>query len=569
MGKEFLEEHDRLLPASSGKGQHVLVASSVKVPSRGSINVGKWWEWVTTRYTEPFDPKTEGASFWYTCGGHPHASSLDEAGERAAPPWLANLYAFPNWSLVSHYFNTGMALNLLSTPVTYYLVESLDASSAVTNTYLALTYLPWCLKVFFGLQSDLVPWFGMHRRSYYVLGWLVFFMCNVWLAILARPGVAATLLLSFVMVLGCLLADTVADAIVLECTTAGEAPGRTGLMRTHAYIVRQVGSTVGSLLGAIIYNSRSDGGTWSWGLSIADCFWLQALCVGASIFPLLPFMYELPVRGAASRRQVWDSFFAFVSNPGVAVPLLYLYFFNLCYVSNPAWYNFMYDGLGFSNLEVGLLYTVGSLLSVAGLLAYERYFFHSAWRPLYLWTTLLGAAFSLLQVLLVAGYTFGLPAIVFATGDASLQDFVQMIVFLPTCIMFFAMIPPGTEGTTYAIITTWQNVAAEVGYDLGTALACTVNDSNSSIENHHWTGILKLTIICSLIQVLPAAFIYAKTPAGIRLLPNSIDETKEQCDKHFGRPNRPAAYLFVFLFVGSIVASMGEALYVVFYPRAC
>ena len=51
----------------------------------------------------------------------------------------------------------GLALNFLSTPVSYYLVDSLDASAAVTNTYAALTYLPWCLKVFFGLFTDSVP----------------------------------------------------------------------------------------------------------------------------------------------------------------------------------------------------------------------------------------------------------------------------------------------------------------------------------------------------------------------------------------------------------------------------
>ena len=411
-----------------------------------------WLRWVATDYREPFDPERDWEQFWY----RDEVQWRDGRGWRFS--WLADLYAPPNWSLASHYFNTGVALNLLATPVSFYLVESLNASAAVTNTYAALTYLPWCLKVFFGLQSDLVPVFGMHRRFYYALGWVVFFLCNCELWREGEPGIAATLLLSFVMTMGCLMSDTVADAIILECTTTGEKVSDTGRMRTHAYLVRQVGSTLGSLLGAVIYNSRADGGDWAWGLTIAQCFALQALVVALTIFPLVPFMYELPVRIRGDAASLWRDMWDFVSNDGVWVPLLYLYFYNLCYVSNPAWYNFLYDGLDFSNFAVGMLYTVGSLLSVLGLWVYEKLFFKTAWRPLYLWVTVISAGFSLLQVLLVTGNTFGVPDIFFATGDLSLQDFVQMLTFIPMCVMFFAMIPAGTEGTAYAMLSTWQNV---------------------------------------------------------------------------------------------------------------
>ena len=237
---------------------------------RRSFDFGKWRRWCgDASYLEPFDPDRDYEDFWYK----DEVQWRDGRGWRYS--WLADLYAFPNWSLACHYFNVGVALNLLATPVSFYLVESLDASAAVTNTYAALTYLPWCLKVFFGLQSDLVPVFGTHRRFYYALGWVVFFLCNCELWREGEPGIASTLLLSFVMTMGCLMSDTVADAIILECTTAGEAEADTGRMRTHGYLVRQVGSTLGSLGGAVIYNSKSDGGDWSWGFTIAQCFALQ------------------------------------------------------------------------------------------------------------------------------------------------------------------------------------------------------------------------------------------------------------------------------------------------------
>ena len=55
--------------------------------------------------------------------------------------WLADLFALPNWGLLSSYFNVGVALMLGATPISYYLVEKLDASAAVVNTYGALNYV--------------------------------------------------------------------------------------------------------------------------------------------------------------------------------------------------------------------------------------------------------------------------------------------------------------------------------------------------------------------------------------------------------------------------------------------
>ena len=523
--------------------------------------------WLYHHYTEPLDPFSD--EFWWSSpAGGPAIKSKDGA---LVPPrfaWLPDITAFPNWSLLSHYFNVGVALNFLATPVSYYLVETLNSSSAIVNTYSAATYLPWCLKIFFGLQSDLVPLFGMHRRSYYAIGWIVFVVSNIWLMLMGTPSAMAVILLSFVQTMGALLSDTVADAIVLECSKFESAADK-GRLRTHGYLVRQVGSTLGSLMGALLYNGKRTGGGWGWGLTIAQCFGLQALIVVLSLLSLLPFMYELKMPAQQAQktlRELWGEMWTFVAMDGVWIPMMYLYFYNFCYISNPAWYNFMYLGLNFTDFEVGVLFTIGSLLSCLGLWAYEKCFFQSRWRFLYLWTTFVSAVFSMMQVCLVVGKTFGMPNLLFATGDLSMQQFVQTITFMPMCIMFFALIPEGTEGTTYALISTWQNVAAEVGYDIGTLFDCVVNVSNSAIEAGHNRGLLKLTIITSLIQFSPILFIYCSF-RGVRFLPDSIAETKEQTSA--SKTSQVGAAVFMFLFFGSIFASVYEAVYVIYNPNSC
>jgi len=60
-----------------------------------------------------------------------------------ASVWAVSLYSLPNLIIASSYFNIGIAINFLPTPVSYYLVTTLDADTAVVNTLTALLYLPW------------------------------------------------------------------------------------------------------------------------------------------------------------------------------------------------------------------------------------------------------------------------------------------------------------------------------------------------------------------------------------------------------------------------------------------
>ena len=447
--------------------------------------------------------------------------------------------------------------------VSYYLVDELNADAAMVNTYSAITYLPWCLKIFFGVFSDCVPIMGWHRRPYFISGWVVFVLSNIWLWIDGSPGTTSIFLLSFVMSMGYLKADTVADAMIVEAT-ANEVESAKGRMRTQGYLIRSVGMTIGGLMGACLYNKAE----WGWGMTIGQCFLVQALLPLVTLFPTMPFMHEIKYRGEISTfKQKWTESWNFVVTDAVWIPLMYLYFYNFCYVSNPAWYNFLYDGLNFSDFQVGILYTIGSLLGALGIWMYDTCFFSQGWRPLYMWTTVVSTLFSFLQLCLLYGWTAGMPNIVFATGDVSLQSAVQYISFMPMCIMFLAMIPDGQEGTLYAMITTWQNVAAEVAYDIGTLLECAVtNTSNEAIEEGHWGGLIKLTYITSAVQIFPIFFIYCKYK-GVACLPNSTVETKAQWDAE--KTSYSGAFLFMFLFIGSIAASMFEAVYVIYYPGAC
>jgi hypothetical protein len=70
--------------------------------------------------------------------------------------------------------------------------------------------------VFKGLFSDSVPVMSQHRKPYFILGWLMFVVSCLLLAIFVEPNVAEINIFSFTMVFGYLVSDVVSDALVVE-----------------------------------------------------------------------------------------------------------------------------------------------------------------------------------------------------------------------------------------------------------------------------------------------------------------------------------------------------------------
>ena len=70
------------------------------------------------------------------------------------------------------------------------------------------------------------------------------------------------------------------------------------------------------------------------------------------------------------------------------------------------------------------------LLLYAGVLTYKYYMINWSWRKVYIVTTLLNGLFSVLQVLLIYGITFGLSPFLFAFGDDAFADFLAGVQFL-------------------------------------------------------------------------------------------------------------------------------------------
>jgi BT1 family len=145
----------------------------------------------------------------------------------------------------------------------------------------------------------------------------------------------------------------------------------------------------------------------------------------------------------------------------------------------------------------------------------------------------------------------GIPDIWFSMGDDVLVEFVIAVQFLPMCIMYLGLCPPGSEGLTYAMLTTWSNLAGSLAFDISTALTMVWDVSSETIAAGDYSGIWKLTLLCGLIGPVPLLL--------LGLIPkNKQDQRKLQADnsRHYW-----AGVAFISVMILTLFITFVESVY--------
>lgn len=393
-------------------------------------------------------------------------------------PYFLNPFHVSNAAFMLSFFNVGIAMNFLNTPVSYYLITTLGISATQYSAYVALIGIPWSLKFIFGMISDGTPILKYRRKSWFTVGWSCFIAINLYLAFTGAPSVNVVISLMFLMTCAYLLADVCTDTIGVE-RSRYETDVIRGSLQTSAYTIRSFGTIIGALLGTLFYNTR----TWGWGLTISQCFFLSALIPMVTIIPVIFPLEELVTSNIVPTvcqqfQEIWKLF----QMKAVYRIVGYIFFYGTLQIPNGAWSTFLLKGLQFTDFQYGMLNVAGCVLAWVGMNIYRAYFFETSWRYIYIYTTILGTVFSLLQIVLILqlNQSIGLPNFYFALGDTAATAVISAIQFMPSCIMFSMLCPEGSEGASYAFLTTVMNLAGSVAADLGSAFTLIWDVSNET-----------------------------------------------------------------------------------------
>eukprot|EP01034_Spumella_vulgaris_P023197 gene23197-29392_t len=360
--------------------------------------------------------------------------------------------------------------------------------------------------------------FGLRRKPYFAIGWAMWAICNVILAIVGKPDIAILAFFIFAMTLCFVLADVCTDAMIVERSKAYEHVKNRGTLQATGYIIRFGGAIFGAICGAVLYNEKN----WGWGLPIWGIFLFNGFLPIIIVAPFFYNMVEIRIEEPPQIRAQLKSIWALVQRKAVWKPCSFIYIYNVFLLTNPAWNAFLINGLGFSNFDLGLLVLSGTVFSYTALNIYKAYLFNTSWHHVFIFATTCMALFTCMQLILVLGVNkmIGMGSIecamIFAILSYGGVQFVQAIQFLPACRMFLGLCPGGAEGASYAMLTTISNVAQTVAYSFAGAMAGVWDVSNDTLEAHHYDGMWKLTLFVGCAQMVGLLFVY--------LLPSGIDE---------------------------------------------
>lgn len=418
--------------------------------------------------------------------------------------WVLDMYSSSQIGILISYFSIGVVSKLTQTPVQYYLIEYLNASATQYSVYNTLHRLPWSLKFCFGMISDGIPMLSYRRKPWLVIGYFGFFALNLYLFWVATPGINQTIFTVFGFTCFYVLADVCTDTLTVE-RSFYESDRKRGSIQSVGFIYRSLGKVVGSIMGTLLY----DNGT-IWAFSIAQVFLLNALipmvCMSCVLWPLVELASFKAIPGTIEQlKEVWRV----LQLRAVWQPMSFIYLFSVMQVPNSAWSNFLVWGLGFSDAELGYLSITSSIVGCLGYISFKMLFFRSSWHRLYIGSCIVSFCFSIIQILLILRINtwIGIPDIVFAIGDDAMVALMESLHAMPSVIMFVMLCPRGAEGTTFALLTAAASLAGTVASDFGSALTDIWDVSNETLAAGDFSGVLKLTILTSLLQLSPIMFI--------------------------------------------------------------
>lgn len=444
----------------------------------------------------------------------------------------------------------------LSSPLINVLPLSLNASEAQQVTISSIRGLPASFKLLFGFLSDNVPIGGLRRKPYMFLGWgLASLSMNalLWFSDLKideqgescfggneeetdtsaplPPNAPSIPFLSLSLLLfgtGFWMADVMGDSVVAEKAKL-EPPSSRGSVQSSCYSYRFFGVMVAAPLSTWLYASYGP-------QIVIQLLAFLPLC----ILPLVWIMGEERTEVPSTKAQcleIWNT----VCSRAVWQPLGFVYLYNLLQVSNSAWKQFLETSLSFTKCQLNLILIVAYVLLYLGILVYKYWLIESSWRRVYIVTTLLNGLFSMLQVLLIYGITFGIADFWFALGDDAMLEFIGGVQFLPSTILMVHLCPAGSEGASYAMFTTVHNSALTLSSALSTQLLGIWDVSKAAFQSGNLTGMRNLTWLTTAIQVSAIAF--------VGWLPHSKDDLLKLGER--GRSVQGGA-IFLLITFGSI-----------------
>ncbi|KAF7017173.1 hypothetical protein CFC21_030650 [Triticum aestivum] len=425
-----------------------------------------------------------------------------ECGVASPFRWLRRLSRELHWS-----FGVGSAIGVVA--ASYYSKDVLRLQPSAAQLYQGIVDSPWVVKPIWGLLADVVPVAGYRRRPYFLLAGVIGATSMLMVSVQSNLGLIPAVLALTAQSAGAAIADVTLDALVAQNSITH--PSLAADMQSLCGFCSSFGSLIGFSMSGLLVHSM--------GAQVA----IGLLSIpSALVFSAGILLKESRVTDF-DYKQVHKKFYKAIQSMGTTLkcpevwrPCLYIFVsLNLSLNIQGGmfyWYTDQLTGPGFSEEFIGVIYAVGAVGSLLGVVLYQSALKDYDFRSMLLWGQVLSSLTGMLDLALVTRLNtkVGMPDYVFAVIDCGVS-----------------LCPPGIEGTFYALLMSIQNVGALMSAWWGGLLLHTLNVTRSEFSNL-WAVVLIRNV--SRLLPLTLLFLVPQSDQNSTLLPAEMlhdDESTE------------------------------------------
>ncbi|CAH8357452.1 unnamed protein product [Eruca vesicaria subsp. sativa] len=349
--------------------------------------------------------------------------------------------------------NQGFAGSIFKVVTDYYWKDVQQVQPSVVQLYMGLYYIPWVMRPVWGLFTDVFPIKGYKRKPYFVVAGVLGLVSAIAVAVLGK--------LPAVLALSCLLgvsaAMAIADVVIDACIATNSINIRS--LAPDIQSLCMVCSSAGALVG------YATSGVFVHRLGPQGALGVLAL-PPATIIILGFYIYEKRSTVLIQRNKkdadglgvAVKGIYRTIKYPEVWKPSLYMFISLALNISTHEGYFYWYTdpkaGPAFSQEFVGIIYAIGALASMFGVLIYHKKLKGYSFRNILFFAQLLYGLSGMLDLVFIKRWNIalGIPDSFFVITEESFSRIISKIRWIPMIVLSTRLCPLGIEGTFFAFL---------------------------------------------------------------------------------------------------------------------
>ncbi|XP_075522566.1 putative folate-biopterin transporter 6 isoform X1 [Primulina tabacum] len=424
--------------------------------------------------------------------------------------------------------NQGFSWSLFKVVSDYYWKDVQKVQPSEVQLFIGLYYIPWVMKPVWGLLTDVFPVKGFRRRPYFILSGAAGALCA--LKVASGGGVAVALALGCLMGIsaGVAMADVVIDACIARNSI--EIRSLAADMQSLCGFCSSAGALVGySTSGFFVHHIGPQGAL---GLLAIAPFTL--IILGFVIYePRKSDDSHVPKKKAQAAQKIREAvndMYKTLKFPQVWKPALYMYMSLALNISTHEgqfyWYTDPQAGPAFSQEFVGMIYAIGAMASIVGVVIYHKTLKDYPFRPVLFFVQLLFGISGMLDIVFIRRWNLalGIPDYYFIILEECISRIVSRIRWMPIMVLSSQLCPLGIEGTFFALLMCIDSLGALTSKSAGGILLHYLHVTRNDFKNL-WVSVLIRNVL--RILTLGLVFLVPNSDMYETLIPpNVVEKTK-------------------------------------------